>query len=346
MVSETKRIHELVGRLNRYCKEYYIDSSPSVSDEVYDHLYDELVQLEIKTGIILSNSPTQNVGYKTIGSLPTVQHSIPLLSLQKTKSLDEVISFLNGQAALLMLKLDGLTIKLVYENGTLVEGSTRGDGDVGEVITHNLPAFSNIPQTIPYKNRLVVTGEGFIHKSVFERLKNTLIGSNGKPYRNARNLASGSIRCLDAAVCVEREVSFYAFNVLEGLNEGLENSFKREDSRTKKLLSLTEYGFQVCPFQEIPPNVTMYVLEMQIKSMTNLAELLDIPIDGIVLRFDSLSYSDSLGRTGHHYHDGIAYKFEDETYETVLRSIEWQTSRSGEISAAVIITHLPSYVFR
>lgn len=332
MQSKSEQIHELVGRLNRFRHEYYNENNPSISDAVYDHLYDALDQLEKETGIILSNSPTQTVGYKTVGNLPTVLHTIPLLSLDKTKSVYELISFLKGQPALLMLKLDGLTVKLVYENGELLEGSTRGDGDMGEIITHNLPAFRNIPKTIPYKDRLVVTGEGFIHKSNFERLKTTLVGSNGEPYRNARNLASGSIRCLDAAVCAEREICFYAFNVIEGLNGFPE----LEDSRSKKLRSLTEYGFQVCPFEEILPDISIDELELQIKAMTNLADLSDIPIDGMVLRFDSLSYSASLGRTGHHYHDGLAFKFKDETYETVFRSIQWQTSRTGEITPVAL----------
>lgn len=149
MSQTTERMHELVDRLNRYRQEYFNENAPSVSDAVYDHLYDELARLEAETGIILSSSPTQTVGYQVVGSLPTVKHDIPLLSLDKTKSLREVISFLKGKAALLMLKLDGLTIKLVYEGGKLTEASTRGDGDVGEVITHNVAAFCNVPMTIP-----------------------------------------------------------------------------------------------------------------------------------------------------------------------------------------------------
>ena len=211
MSQTTERMHELVDRLNRYRQEYYNENAPSVSDAVYDHLYDELARLEAETGIILSSSPTQTVGYQVVGSLPTVKHDIPLLSLDKTKSLREVISFLKGKAALLMLKLDGLTVKLVYEGGKLTEASTRGDGDTGEVITHNVAAFCNVPMTIPYQGHLEVSGEGFIHKSTFERLKNTLVSSDGKPYRNARNLASGSIRSLDAAACREREISFFPF---------------------------------------------------------------------------------------------------------------------------------------
>lgn len=332
MNNHVERIHELVKKLNRYRHEYYNENSPSVTDAVYDHLYDELAKLEKETGIILSSSPTQTVGYAVVGSLPTVHHSIPLLSLDKTKSIEELVTFLKNHTALLMLKLDGLTVKLVYEDGILIEGSTRGDGDVGEIITHNLPAFRNVPKTIPYKKRLVVTGEGFIHKSVFERLKDILIGSNGKPYRNARNLASGSIRCLDASVCLKREVSFSAFNVLEGLEEFPNLT----DSRSQKLLTLETYGFHVCPFQTIAPDITAKELEAQIELLSALADRADIPIDGMVLRFDSLSYSASLGRTGHHYHDGLAYKFEDDTYETVFRSIEWQTGRSGEIAPVAL----------
>lgn len=328
MQNDVEKIHELVERLNRYRNEYYNENNPSIDDPVYDRLYDELKNLEKATGIILSNSPTQAVGYKAVSSLEKVAHPIPLLSLDKTKSVKELIAFLKQKTALLMLKLDGLTIKLVYENGELVEGSTRGDGDEGEVITHNVSAFRNVPLTIPYKNRLVIIGEGFIHKNDFEHLKDTLIGNDGKPYRNARNLASGSIRCLNAKTCKERRINFFAFNVLEGFEEFPDMN----DSHMCRLLSAKEFGFGICPFVAIAPEITEVELEAQIKALTELADLSDIPIDGIVARFDSLSYSQSLGRTGHHYNDGIAFKFEDDMYETIFRSIEWQTSRSGEIA--------------
>ena len=235
MDDNMKRIHELVEQLNRYRHEYYNETAPSVEDAVYDHLYDELARLEKATGLILSNSPTQTVGYKAVSSLKKVRHPIPLLSLDKTKQLGELITFLKKQPALLMLKLDGLTIKLIYENGQLVEGSTRGDGDEGEIVTHSIPAFCNVPLSIPYKKRLVITGEGFIHKSDFERLKATLLGSDGNPYRNARNLAAGSIRCLNSETCVERKIHFFAFNVLEGF-DGVPSL---NDSRSHKPVSYT-----------------------------------------------------------------------------------------------------------
>ena len=332
MSQTTERIHELVDKLNKYRDEYYNKNAPSVSDAVYDHLYDELERMEKETGIILSNSPTQTVGYKAVSSLEKVRHHIPLLSLDKTKMVSELAAFLKNHAALLMLKLDGLTVKLVYEGGKLVEGSTRGDGDEGELVTHNIAAFRNVPVSIPYKGHLELSGEGFIHKSDFERLKDTLVGSDGKPYRNARNLAAGSIRCLDANICKEREISFFAFNILEGMEEFGDI----RDSRNNMLLSLAEYGFGVCPFLPVSPNESAEGIETKIKTLTDLAEISDIPIDGMVLRFDSFSYSASLGRTGHHYNDGIAFKFEDDTYETIFRSIEWQTGRSGEIAPVAL----------
>ncbi|NDO52062.1 NAD-dependent DNA ligase LigA [Lachnospiraceae bacterium MD335] len=332
MLQTAQQIHELVNKLNRYRYEYYNENASSVSNTVYDHFYNKLECLEKETGIILSNSPTQTVGYKAVSNLEKVKHPIPLLSLAKTKSVHELVSFLKNQEALLMLKLDGLTIKLVYENGTLVEGSTRGDGEEGELVTHNISAFQNVPLSIPYKGHLVLSGEGFIHKSDFEQLKDTLVGSDGKLYRNARNLASGSIRCLDANVCKERKVSFCVFNILEGMDE-FEDI---RDSRYSMLSILKNYGFDVCPFVPISQDVSVEDIEMQIQKLTELAESEDIPIDGMVLRFNSFSYSASLGRTGHHYNDGIAFKFEDDTYETVFRSIEWQTGRSGEIAPVAV----------
>ena len=332
MSQKTERIHQLVDKLNQYRDEYYNKNASSVSDAVYDHLYDELERMEKETGIILSNSPTQTVGYKAVSILKKVHHRIPLLSLDKTKLISDLVSFVKDHAALLMLKLDGLTVKLVYKDGKLVEGSTRGDGDEGELITHNIAAFRNVPLSIPFKGHLELSGEGFIHKSDFERLKDTLIGSDGKPYRNARNLASGSIRCLDASICKEREISFFAFNILEGM-DGFGDI---QDSRSALLLSMIDHGFGICPFVPIPAGATAEEIEKQIQNLQELAEISDIPIDGMVLRYDNLSYSASLGRTGHHYNDGIAFKFEDDTYETVFRSIEWQTGRSGEIAPVAL----------
>ncbi len=329
---DAEKIVMLVAKLNQYRHEYYNEAKPSVSDAVYDHLFDELQKLEKKTGIILGNSPTQTVGYTPVSSLKKVRHPIPLLSLNKTKQTEEMVQMAGKAPVLLMLKLDGLTIKLVYENGQLVEASTRGDGDIGEEITHNIPAFYNVPMRIPHKGRLVITGEGFIHKDDFEEMKNGALGNGDKEVCNARNLASGSIRLLNPAVCRERRVYFYAFNILEGMEQFGEIA----DSRGKLLKAVGELGFAACPFTFLPEHATLQEIEDRIGCLKALAEEEQIPIDGMVLRYDSLSYSGSLGRTGHHYRDGIAFKFEDDTYETVFRSIEWEPGRSGEIAPVAV----------
>lgn len=325
---DARKIAMLVAKLNRYRHEYYNKAKPSVSDAVYDHLFDELQKLEKKTGIILGNSPTQTVGYTPVSALEKVRHPVPLLSMDKTKQTEELLQMAERAPALLMLKLDGLTVQLCYENGQLAEASTRGDGDIGEVITHNIPAFYNVPTKIPHKGRLVITGEGIIHQDDFERMREEALGKEDKEICNARNLASGSIRLLNPAACKERHVYFYAFNILEGM----EDFGKIADSRGRLLEAVGELGFDTCPFTFLPEHVTLRQIEGQISQLKALAEERQIPIDGMVLRYDSLSYSKKCGRTGHHYKDGIAFKFEDDTYETVFRSIEWEPGRSGEIA--------------
>ena len=214
--SKIAQQQELNALLNQYRHEYYNLNAPTVSDEVYDRLFDKLRELEQTTGVQMANSPTQTVGWPAVSKLEKTIHIVPLLSLDKTKSSAELVSFMGDQLIMLMLKLDGLTVKLTYEGGVLVEASTRGDGNEGEIITHNARGITGIPTQIPYKNRLVVTGEAFIRPSDFETLKTTLLDSTGKPYKNGRNLAAGSVRLLDAADCRERCVTFMPFNVLEG----------------------------------------------------------------------------------------------------------------------------------
>lgn len=235
---------------------------------------------------------------------------------------------MKGQEVLFMLKLDGLTTKLIYEDGRLIQASTRGDGEVGEDITHNIPAFLNVPLTIPHKERLVITGESFIPTNDFERLKDTLRDGNGKPYKNGRNFASGSVRSLDPKNCIGRCVRFLPFNVLEGMED-----VPFPDSRACKLEGLTHLGFGYCPFFSISgTGLSKEYAEKFIQELVSTAANLHLPIDGIVMIFDSLSYSKSCGKTGHHYKDGLAYKFEDDTYETFLREIEWTPTRFGEIA--------------
>lgn len=329
---DAAKVTALVTKLNRYRHEYYNLAAPSVPDAVYDHLFDELQELEKRTGIILSNSPTQTVGAVPVSSLKKVKHTISLLSLDKTKQMEELLEMVARSASLLMLKLDGLTVKLCYEDGRLVEASTRGDGETGEMVTHNIPAFYNVPVSIPHKDRLVVTGEGIIHQDDFERMKGEISGADGKGACNARNLAAGSIRLLDPAACRKRHIHFYAFNVIEGM----EGFGKIADSRGKLLEAMRSLGFEVCPFIPLTKKVSMEELEKGIRYLRDAADDRMLPIDGMVLRYDSLSYSRGCGRTGHHYKDGIAYKFEDEVQETVFRSVEWTPGRSGEIAPVAV----------
>ena len=207
-MNQIQKITSLVQELNGHRHAYYNLNAPTITDKEYDQLFDELQKLEAETGFILSNSPTQTVGHYPVSSLPKVQHPIPLLSLDKTKQVTEITALLARNPALLMLKLDGLTTKLVYEDGHLIQASTRGNGEVGEEITHNLPAYQNVPLSIPYEKRLVITGESYIHINDFERLKETLVDGDGKKFRNARNLVSGTVRSLNPETCAKRCVYF------------------------------------------------------------------------------------------------------------------------------------------
>lgn len=331
-MNPTEEIKKLVSYLNEQRHAYYNEDSPHISDAEYDRLFDRLKYLEEKTGFILYNSPTQTVGYEPVSELPKVVHPIPLLSLDKTKQVQNLIAFIKKQNILLMLKLDGLTTKLTYENGKLIEAATRGNGELGEVITHNIPAYVNVPMTIPYKNRLVLTGESFIPTDVFERLKDTLRDGKGEPYKNARNLASGSVRSYDPANCAGRGVHYMAFNVLEGMDE-----LPFPDSRHAKIQHLQELGFEICPYSFIAsPVMNEESMTLAIETLKGYAEEKHLPIDGIVIIYDSLSYSSACGCTRHHYKDGLAFKFEDETYETILKDIEWTTTRFGEIAPVAI----------
>ena len=323
-----EKVQALTAQLNRYRDEYYNSNAPSVSDEVYDRMYDELVSLEFETGICMTDSPTRTVGYVAVSELEKTTHPIPLLSLDKTKSVEELVSFTGEHQILLMLKLDGLTVKLIYEEGRLVEAATRGDGDTGEVVTHNVRGISGIPQCIPYPERLVVSGEAFIRPGDFEKLQEKLTDSNGERYKNGRNLAAGSVRLLDAAACRGRRVMFMPFAVLEG--------FPEMELKSQKLRKLPELGFQVCKFVISRRSLTCREMEEGIGSLRQFAEDNDIPIDGIVASYNDIAFSRSCGRTGHHYKDGLAFKFEDELHETKLLSVEWNPSRSGEISPVAV----------
>ncbi len=269
--ASVQRITELVSNLNRYRHEYYNLAKPCVSDAVYDRLFDELAALEQKTGIVLSNSPTQTVGYVPVSALRNVRHPIPLLSMDKTKQVDDLVIMAAVSPTLLILKLDGLTVKLRSENGKLVEASTRGDGEVGEDITHNIPAFCNVPLKIPHKGKLTITGESLIHTDDFEQMKD----SEDKDIKNARNLAAGSIRLLDPAICKDRCIYFYAFNVIEGM----ETLGGNADSRGWLLEDLDALGFETCPFIRLEKNVSPAEMEGKIQHLQTIADIEKLPID-------------------------------------------------------------------
>ena len=323
-----KKQSELTECLNRYRAEYYDRNAPSVSDEIYDRLFDELTNMEKQTGICMTNSPTQTVGYPVVSKLEKTRNEIPLLSLDKTKSSEELMLFQANHQVMLMLKLDGLTVKLTYENGCLAEAATRGDGDEGEIITHNACGIGGIPAQIPYPERLVVTGEAFIRPSDFEVLKAALLDSNGKPYKNGRNLAAGSVRLLDASVCKERKVSFMPFNVLEGYSE--------LTTKSQKLYQLPSLGFSICKFVVSKRVLSRNEIEGGIEQLQQFARANDIPIDGVVVSYNDIAFSKSCGRTEHHYKDGLAYKFEDEMFESRLQLIEWTPTRSGEMAPVAV----------
>ncbi|WP_148509960.1 NAD-dependent DNA ligase LigA [Hungatella hathewayi] len=319
---------ELTERLNIYREKYYDQNAPSVSDEIYDRLFDTLKELEQQTGIYMANSPTQTVGYPVVSKLEKTRHEIPLLSLDKTKSSEDLALFQGTQQVMLMLKLDGLTVKLTYENGRLIEAATRGDGDEGEVITHNTSGITGIPAQIPYTGRLVVTGEAFIRPVDFEALKVKLLDSTGKPYKNGRNLAAGSVRLLDAAACRDRKVVFMPFGVLEGYPELTKKS--------QKLYQLPALGFTICKFLVGKRPLTRSEIEQAIQQLQQFAQANGIPIDGIVMSYNDIAFSQDCGRTGHHYKDGMAFKFKDEFYESRLQRMEWTPTRFGEIAPVAV----------
>jgi DNA ligase (NAD+) len=328
----SKKVLDLTSKLNQWRHEYYSLNAPTVTDAVYDRHFDELKRLENEAGFSMSNSPTRTVGYEAAGGLEKTAHGIPLLSLEKTKRTGELMSFISSHQVMLMQKLDGLTVKLEYENGSLVRASTRGNGEEGEVITHNARAIGGIPAKIPYKPRLAVVGEAYIPKQTFEKLKGTLSDSVGNPYKNARNMAAGSVRCYDAGICAERGVVFSPFSVIEGLDEDKQTSV----SKSLKLKTLEQMGFSPCERLLLNGIPTKLALASIITVMRTVAEKKGIPIDGIVASYDDIPYSVSCGRTGHHYKDGIAFKFGDDLFETVLRCIEWNPSRSGELPPVAV----------
>lgn len=324
-VDKKERIKELVDILNKASKAYYQDAKEIMSNFEYDALYDELVQLEKDTGIVLANSPTVNVGYEVVSELPKEQHESPMLSLDKTKEVSVLADFAGDKKSLLSWKLDGLTVVLTYEQGKLFKAVTRGNGEIGEVITNNAKTFKNIPLSIPYEGRLVLRGEAIIKYSDFEKINREIEDAQAK-YKNPRNLCSGSVRQLNSEITAKRNVNFIAFALISAENVDFKNSIEQQ------YLWLEQQGFEVVERKE----VTSSNMEETVKYFAKKIKEYDYPSDGLVLMYDDIEYGLSLGRTAKFPRNGIAFKWEDEQAETTLEYIEWSPSRTGLINPVAV----------
>ncbi len=319
------RMKELAALLNRASEAYYAKDSEIMSNYEYDRLYDELAALEKETGVTLSNSPTVKVGYEAVEDLPKERHEKTMLSLGKTKSREELRDWLNGKDALLSWKLDGLTIVLTFFAGKLAKAVTRGNGEVGEVITNNAKVFKNIPLSIPFQGELVLRGEAVITYSDFERINEQIEEAENR-YKNPRNLCSGSVRQLNNRVTADRSVMFYAFSLVKAEGADFDNS------REKQFLFLAEQGFDVVEYRKVNPD---NILE-EIDYFEKKVEHYDMPSDGLVLTYEDIAYGASLGTTAKFPRDSIAFKWADEVRETILKEIEWSPSRTGLINPIAV----------
>lgn len=324
-MNKTERIKELCEILNKASESYYAKDEEIMTNFEYDALYDELTALEEETGIILSNSPTQKVGYEAVTSLPRYTHPSPMLSLSKTKEREELVEWLSDKIGLLSWKLDGLTVVLTYDDGSLSTAVTRGNGEVGEVITPNAKTFQNIPLKISYKGHLCLRGEAVISYSDFEKINSQIVNPEDQ-YKNPRNLCSGSVRQLDPSITAKRSVRFYAFSLVEA--DGIDFN----NSRKCQMEYLESLGFE-CVHEEV---VNSSNLLEKIEMYSEMIASFDIPSDGLVLTYDDISYGISLGRTAKSPKNAIAFKWQDEQRETILRKIEWSPSRTGLINPVAV----------
>ena len=324
-MDKRKRIKELVEILNEAAKSYYVDAVEIMPNIEYDKLYDELVSLEKETNVVLSNSPTQNVGYETASELPKKAHESPMLSLDKTKSVAELEDWLGDNKALLSWKMDGLTIVLTYRGGELVEAVTRGNGIIGEVITNNAKNFQNVPLRIEYKGELILRGEAVIKYSDFKRINDSITDADAR-YKNPRNLCSGSVRQLNPAVTRERRVYFNVFNVVRADNIDFENS------KAKQFEWAKNEGFDVVEYKFTQrASLADDIAKFESKIAEN-----DIPSDGLVLLLDDIALGERLGSTAKFPRNAMAFKWSDERQTTKLKYIEWSPSRTGLINPVAV----------
>jgi DNA ligase (NAD+) len=320
-----KDMKNLITKLNKLSYEYYTLGKPSVSDETYDKLYDDLLKLEKETGIILSNSPTQKVGNVVLDKLQKSTHELPLLSLDKTKDINALSNFTKGKYGVLMLKMDGLTVDITYDNGELQKAETRGNGIIGEDVTENVKQFTNIPLSIPHKNKIHVVGEAIITYDTFNEINSKL--PTDKQYKNPRNLVSGSVRQLDSAICKQRQVKFIAYNLFG-------TDIKHKDNQLK---FIENQGFNIVDAMILGSIDMQYEnLNKNIEYMKKLAETKLFPIDGLVMAHNDIEYGDSLGKTTHHFNHSLAFKFGDSIEIITLRNIEFQVGRTGNITPVAV----------
>ena len=314
IIENVTLIRDLIDELNYHTKLYDL-GKPEISDSEWDRKYFKLVELENQEQCYFEDSPTQRVNFQVVNQLNKIEHSHPMLSLNKTKDIEEVKSFLNGKNSIAMLKMDGLTCSLTYENGYLVKAETRGNGIIGEDVLHNVLQIKNVPNKINYKEKLVIDGEVICTYKDFK--------SFDKEYKNPRNFAAGSIRLLDSEESAMRRLKFVAWDVIEGFEDG--------DFLSVKLKNLKDLGFTIVPF------FTNFVdVEDVIEWLKERANSFEYPIDGIVFKYDYVEYYLAAGRTDHHFKGGLAYKFYDEEYETTLIDIEWTMGRTGVLTPVAI----------
>ena len=325
MNKKVDRINELVKKLNEAAKAYYQGTKEIMSNFEYDALYDELVALEKETGVVLASSPTVNVGYEVLSELPKERHEKPMLSLDKTKDVQALKEWVGNQKTILSWKLDGLTIVLTYKNGKLDKAVTRGNGEVGEVITNNAKVFKNVPLSIAHQGELVLRGEAVITYSDFYRINEEIEDADAK-YKNPRNLCSGSVRQLNNEITAKRNVNFFAFSLVKADGVDFENSHEEQ------MIWLKSQGFDVVEYEM----VTADTLEESVQGFASKIESNDFPSDGLVLIYDNISYGESLGRTAKFPRNSIAFKWADEIRETTLKEIEWSPSRTGLINPVAI----------
>ena len=316
-MDKIKRLKELTDQLNHYRDSYYNNSESLISDKQYDDLFDELQSLEEETGVVMSNSPTNTVGYEVKSKLEKVKHSHPMLSLDKTKSTDDLVKFSNGKDCIISLKLDGLTVLNTYNNGVLCQSETRGNGEEGEIITHNAKVFDNLPLNIPFDRKFEIEGEAIITQSDFEK-----INVNGE-YKNCRNLASGSVRQLDSNITKDRHVRFIAWKIPFGVT-----------TYSKGFEIAAQYGFEVVPY--VKYNSSIDNIEKKIEELKTIAKEKSLPIDGLVITYNNVEYGKSLGVTGHHPKHSLAFKFYDDVYPTELLDVEFTMGKTGVLTPTAV----------